>query len=78
MTRADFAIYRHAFDRFLDCAAGKNAKQVCIDGWMHDADALIPASDQALARSLLDYYIDGNLRADPIQKEKLCTASSAR
>lgn len=74
MTRADFATYRHAFDRLLDCAAGKNTKQVCVDGWMHDADSLIPSSDKALARSLLDYYIDNNLRGDPNSKSKACGA----
>ena len=57
------------FDRLLDCAAGKASKQICSDGWMHDAEALIPASDQALARSLLDYYIDGNLRGDAVKKQ---------
>ena len=74
MRGADFAMYRRAFDRLLDCAAGQRAKQDCVDGWMHDADALIPQADQALARSLLDYYIDGNLRAGDEQKQKLCTA----
>ena len=74
MHRAEFATYRRAFDHLLDCAAGKSAKQACIDGWMHDADALIPAGDQKLARSLLDYYIDGILRGDAAQKKKLCTA----
>jgi glyoxylase-like metal-dependent hydrolase (beta-lactamase superfamily II) len=75
MTRADFATYRHAFDRLLDCAAGKEPKQVCVDGWMHDADSLIPSGDQTLARSLLDYYIDGNLRSKPAL-EKLCATAS--
>jgi len=74
MQGKDLAIYRRAFDRLLACANGKDAKQVCIDGWMHDADALIPARDQALARSLLDYYVDGSLRADPKQAAKLCSA----
>jgi glyoxylase-like metal-dependent hydrolase (beta-lactamase superfamily II) len=74
MHRAEFATYRRAFGHLLDCAAGKEAKPVCIDGWMHDADALIPAGDQELARSLLDYYIDGILRGDAAQKDKLCTA----
>ena len=74
MHRAEFATYRRAFDHLLDCAAGKASKQACSDGWMHDADALIPAGDQKLARSLLDYYIDGNLRGDTAQKNKLCTA----
>jgi len=74
MQRNDFAIYRHAFDRLLACAHGKESKQTCIDGWMHDANALIPATDEALARSLLDYYIDASLRADPAQAKKFCAA----
>jgi glyoxylase-like metal-dependent hydrolase (beta-lactamase superfamily II) len=74
MHRAEFATYRRAFDHLLDCAAGKDSTQTCSDGWMNDAGALIPANDQALARSLLDYYIDGNLRGDAAQKNKLCTA----
>jgi glyoxylase-like metal-dependent hydrolase (beta-lactamase superfamily II) len=78
MTRAEFATYRQAFDQLLDCAAGKDAKQKCVDGWMRDAQTLIPTSDQALARSLLDYYIDGNLRADSKQGETLCATSSTR
>jgi glyoxylase-like metal-dependent hydrolase (beta-lactamase superfamily II) len=72
MGRADLATYRRAFDRLLECAAGKSPKQVCIDGWMHDAEPLIPASDEKLARSLLDYYVDGNLRSDAAIKRKLC------
>lgn len=73
MRAADFAVYRRAFDHLLDCAASQRAKQQCVDGWMHDADALIPPADQTLARSLLDYYIDGNLRAGDAQKQKLCS-----
>jgi glyoxylase-like metal-dependent hydrolase (beta-lactamase superfamily II) len=67
MGRADLATYRRAFDRLLVCAASKSAKQACVDGWMSDAAALIPAEDEKLARSLLDYYVDGNLRASNIR-----------
>jgi hypothetical protein len=56
----------------LECATGKSAKQACVDGWMKDAGSLIPASDEKLARSLLDYYIDGNLRAGAASKHDLC------
>jgi len=72
MGRADLATYRRAFDRLLECAASKSPKQACIDGWMTDVAALIPADDEKLARSLLDYYVDDNLRGDPAQKAKLC------
>lgn len=74
MQRKEFATYRRAFDRLLACAKSKETKQVCVDGWMQDAHALIPASDEALARSLLDYYIDSSLRADAEQTKKLCGA----
>ena len=73
MGRADLATYRRAFDRLLECAAGKSPKQACIDGWMSDAAPLIPPGDDKLARGLLDYYVDGNLRGDAAQKAKLCS-----
>lgn len=73
MQRRDFATYRAAFDHLLDCAAGKSEKQACIDGWMHDAGALVAAGDEKLARSLLDYYVDNALRADGARKNPLCT-----
>jgi glyoxylase-like metal-dependent hydrolase (beta-lactamase superfamily II) len=72
MGRADLATYRRAFERLLECAASKSPKQACIDGWMSDAAPLIPAGDEKLARSLLDYYVDGNLRGDAAQKATLC------
>jgi glyoxylase-like metal-dependent hydrolase (beta-lactamase superfamily II) len=74
MQAKDFAIYRRAFDRLLACAHGKQAKQVCVDGWMDEAKALIPAADEALARSLLDYYVDASLRTDPAQAKEFCAA----
>jgi len=72
MGRADLATYRRAFDRLLECAAGKSTKQACVDGWMRDAAALIPAPDEKLARALVDYYIDGNLRGNTTRTAKLC------
>jgi len=76
MQRADFVVYRRAFDHLLDCTASQRTKQECVDGWMQDAAALIPAADEKLARTLLDYYVDGNLRAPAEQKKKLCGTSS--
>jgi glyoxylase-like metal-dependent hydrolase (beta-lactamase superfamily II) len=72
MRKSDLAIYRHAFDALLACSASSQPKQACIDGWMHDAAPLIPASDEKLARSLLDYYVDQSLRGDAQKRDKLC------
>jgi glyoxylase-like metal-dependent hydrolase (beta-lactamase superfamily II) len=74
MRRAQFASYRSAYDHLLGCAASKRAKASCIEGWMHDADALIPESDRTLAHGLLDYYIDNSLRGDPAKTRELCGA----
>lgn len=74
LTRAQLRTYRTAFDRLLACSAGKAAKAACIDGWMRDAQSLIPATDEKLARSLLDYYIDHSLRGDAAKTRELCGA----
>lgn len=72
MSRADFQLYRAAFGNLLACSAGKAAKQACIDGWTHDAAALLSESERVFAGKLLDYYIDNALRADPARNAKLC------
>ncbi|HVT32755.1 MAG TPA: MBL fold metallo-hydrolase [Rhodanobacteraceae bacterium] len=74
MRKADFAIYRRAFDGLFACGASAQPKQACIDGWMRDAGPLIPASDEKLARTLLDYYVDRSLRGEAQKREKFCTA----
>lgn len=72
LSRAQFATWRTAFDRLLACTAGKAAKDACVDGWMRDARSLIPASDEKLARGLVDYYVDDSLRADPAKTRERC------
>ncbi len=74
MPRAGFTVYRRAFDRLLACAATAQPKQVCVDGWMRDAASLIPVHDRDLARSLLDYYLDSNLRGDATRTKALCAS----
>lgn len=73
MRREGFATYRRAFNRLLACAAGNDAKQVCVDGWMRDAAPLIPEADRDLAKGLLGYYVDRSLRGDAEKTKKLCS-----
>lgn len=72
MDHAQFRLYRSAFDRMLTCAAGTDTSATCIDGWLHDAGALVPPKDQKLARGLLVYYIDQVLRAPPAKRDRYC------
>ena len=75
LTHAQFATYRHAFDALLACTASARAKAECVDGWVVDAGDLVPAADQAFARSLVNYYVDDLLRADPARTAELCRVS---
>ena len=78
MDRDGLKVYREAFDGLLECAAGEQPKEACIAGWLDDAAALIPASDQEYARGALDYYMDQVLRGHDEQIAKLCTVAPRR
>ena len=76
LDHAQFRTYRQAFDKLLACSASAAEKNTCIDGWVHDAQTLLPESERAFARQLLDYYVDNSLRA-PVQKTAaLCAAAT--
>jgi glyoxylase-like metal-dependent hydrolase (beta-lactamase superfamily II) len=74
LSHAQFAGYRQAFDGLLDCAASKADKQVCIDGWVHDAAPLNQGADEAFVRKLAAYYLDSSLRAPAAHNAPLCGA----
>lgn len=77
LSHADFSLYRWAFDRLLDCAAGSSSKQSCIEGWIRDAGPLVrTAQDRGQARDYLDYYIDKVLR-DRAKQAETCAPPSA-
>ena len=63
LSRADFDLYRLAYDRLIDCAEGPGTRQSCIDGWQRDAGLLLhTAKDHRDVQELLDYYLDRVLR----------------
>jgi glyoxylase-like metal-dependent hydrolase (beta-lactamase superfamily II) len=72
MDHGGLKVYRKAFDRLLDCAAGDAAKEACIDGWLSDASPLIPDGDRDYARGALSYYLDQTLRGNDEQLKALC------
>jgi glyoxylase-like metal-dependent hydrolase (beta-lactamase superfamily II) len=65
MTRADFAVYRKAFDNLVACSASSSEKGACIDGWMKDAAPFLRNDDPAWVRMLADYYVGAVLRGEP-------------
>ncbi len=75
MQRKQFEIYRRAFSRLLDCAAGNAEKADCIDGWVNDAAPLVSSSkDVSYARTLIGYYLDNYLRNTSERIRRFCTA----
>jgi hypothetical protein len=56
----------------LQCAGGAAEARQCIDGWITGAVGLFEASDGALARSLLEYYVGQILRAPAERRTKYC------
>lgn len=74
MGHAAFGQYRAAFAQLLECAATDAKPGVCADGWLEGVADLVPASDHALARMLLDYYLGEVLRGDPPAVRKACGA----
>lgn len=70
MSRRDFAIYRSAFDRLVDCAEGGLPNRTCIAGWHRDAARFLPTTvERDQAAELLDYYIDRVIRSPGKQAE---------
>jgi len=72
LDRRQFETYRTAFDHLVACAASSQEKSACIDGWMHDAAELVASEDPAWVRSILDYYVDSNLRGEAGHRAGLC------
>lgn len=77
MSRQDFATYRAAFDGLLACAASGATREQCTDRWLEQTGALVPESDQELARGLIRYYLDAHLRGDPAKQARLCGAGGS-
>jgi glyoxylase-like metal-dependent hydrolase (beta-lactamase superfamily II) len=72
MDRPGFLAWRAAFNDFLDCAGSDRPRQACIDGWLHDAAAFIPAGDRDRVAGMAGYYLDTRLRAAPAERDKYC------
>lgn len=62
LDRKQFRRYRVAFRNLLGCAATKADAGRCGDGWIRDLGSVLPTSEHAQTRELLDYYVTQRLR----------------
>jgi glyoxylase-like metal-dependent hydrolase (beta-lactamase superfamily II) len=66
MTRAQFALYRTAFDQLIDCAASTRGKAECATAWTTTVGPLLGDDPAAAKRAqgMTEYYVEGVLRAN--------------
>jgi glyoxylase-like metal-dependent hydrolase (beta-lactamase superfamily II) len=72
MKKADFEIYRKAFDGLVACGGSARDKKECSGGWVEDAAPLLAGADEKFVRAMVDYYVDTALRGDASKRAELC------
>ena len=72
MTRADFNIWRTAYDNFVKCGQSDAAVKSCIDGWSRDDAKFIDDAHRGYVRDAAGYYLETRLRSSPQEQQKYC------
>ena len=72
MTRADFATWRTAYDRFVACGQSKADENQCVANWQRDAAKFIPPDHRKYVDSAAAYYIETRLRSSPEEQQRYC------
>lgn len=75
LSRADYAVWRKAFDTLLSCAE-TNKGAVCAEGWLTGAAPFIAETERALARAMIVYYVDEIIRS-PAKAAEFCGTGDA-
>jgi glyoxylase-like metal-dependent hydrolase (beta-lactamase superfamily II) len=75
LSRAQFALYRRAFDRLLACGASDLAAANCVERCRADAGPLLSGHPPELTRNLVDYYVSQRLRGAGATRD--CPAPAA-
>jgi glyoxylase-like metal-dependent hydrolase (beta-lactamase superfamily II) len=72
MTRADFATWRRAYDRFVGCGQSKADEKQCVANWQRDAAKFIPPDHRKYVDGAAAYYIETRLRSSPDEQQRYC------
>ncbi len=78
MTRADFQLYRDAFDAFIACSNTARTADDCASGWSGSISSLLGKDprERQRAQGMAEYYV-GMLRANG-GRSKYCTTNPVR
>jgi hypothetical protein len=65
MNRAQFALYRRAFNAVIECSNGTRPAAGCAADWVRDTDPLLDPGPavRRQAQGLTEYYVKDVLRA---------------
>ena len=77
MTRAEFLVWRTAYDNFVDCGHSKRPGKECVEGWSHDAARFIDAVHADYVKGAAGYYLQTRLRSSPEEQQRFCKPLSA-
>ena len=77
MTRADFLLWRSAYDNFVDCGHSTRPGKECIQGWSRDAAKFIDAAHKDYANGAAGYYLQTRLRSSAEEQQRYCKPLSA-
>ena len=72
MNRADFLLWRTAYNNLLTCGRSTTDKKQCAANWQKDAARFIDHPHMEYAAAAAEYYIDTRLRSSPDEQQKFC------
>lgn len=72
MNRAQFLVWRTAFDNLVDCGGSTRPRADCVAGWRRDAATFMRPGRQSMVDGMIGYYVDSRLRAAPEERQRYC------
>lgn len=72
MNRAQFLLWKTAFNNFIDCGRSTRLKEECVVAWKRDAAPFIDAGHSDYVTEAAGYYLDTRLRSSPEKQQKYC------
>jgi glyoxylase-like metal-dependent hydrolase (beta-lactamase superfamily II) len=72
MDRAQFLLWKTAFNNFIDSGRSTRLKEECVAGWKRDAEPFIDAGHSDYVTEAAGYYIETRLRSSPEEQQKYC------
>ena len=77
MSRADFLVWKTAFNNLVACGRSDADTAECVAGWARDAAPFIPDSHREYVREATDEYVTTRLRSTAEEQARFCEPLAA-